>query len=1202
MCILIPVAFAGPTSEDWEDLRRVAEAGNRAILLRSRNRFEIERPQGELRTAIVNRRVALERIIRTNPRLAAPLLLEPAQQIVHANTDIEKPEHYRGPVEVTIEELKRTDNGAQSLTHYRYRNEEGEWLEATLLPEAEIQLEENHTCGSEVELVGFRIGSTVLATGVRQVVATQQPCKTSGTRNIAVIVMRNPGDPPFNALAAQAAEAFFGSAPNTLASYVTAVSRGQSSVPGSRADVYGPYDFDRKYSCSDIFDMRLAAIRIAGQANDLSKYDGFYILFGSSPDCRFGAVATVGCVDVEFPSGEKKRATFAWQPEGDGPANPIREYIIHEVGHNLGLFHSPGLVVDANRLGPNPMTHRVDEYGDPYSVMGEGSFYGSFTAPQMRDIGWLNDTEQQQVEVDGEFEVLPLTTLPHQPGIRALRISRPVPGRPQWLWLEYRPDAGLVGGPIPFQPRVGSGVFARLDWGSNTFPLLTFSRQVDHYDAALPLNRPWRDLHSSLTITIVEASAERARIRISYENPCVRLSTGLPLGSLGAGAALVDGNVQADPSCSWAAGSDASWIDVNPPFGQGDGSVSLKFLENQSAFTRTGFVTIGRNPLTVTQRPEDFAPSILAIAPSEGTSTVSFSVNMVVRDPNGTADIHTVDLNLNPLNVPAGGCFIRFDLRGGKVKLMNDSGTSFLPSDLTIGAIAPAANLRNSTCTISSPVSFPFAFANAVTHPEALFRNDLNLRIRVETRMPSFRIFAIVTDGAGLIGRSQTAVPILIGTNCWIRPAVPRMAVNSGVVSTQVTLSGDSGTCAWNATTPTSWIELLTPTGRGFFTPLQFRTLANLGQSPREGTIKIGEGSITVVQLGTQSPPAAPAWLTPPDQRMPIEGGSFDVVASGVGFFISGQPVMESLPEWVTSTYLGRNTFRLTVSANSLGSPRSGWVRISGGGLFISQQGVPEGVPIITAGGISNSHRVEQPKQLGINSFADIRGHRLATVTYEWPETDFVDGRMREELAGVKVLMNGMPVYPVFVSPDLVRVLIPASILPGDLDVASSVFEFQLLRDGVESAPVMFLHGPSSGFRRTVPSFFEDVAADGSRFVRARSLDGTRIAPRGSLGLEITSRPARSGETVILDVAGLGATSPAWQAGNEITEPLPVIANGLFLQLGTNNIAPLSAAMVAPGRFEVRFQVPPGITTPATLPLRIVNDFRSSLFFSLAVE
>jgi uncharacterized protein (TIGR03437 family) len=1196
------VAFAAPQFEDLENLRHLVEAGNQAIRSRSSDKFDLQSSSSELRSAIVTRRTAMERIIRTNPKLAASLLLNPAEQILHTNSDIERPEYYRGRVEVVIEDLLENPDGLHSLTHYRYRDDTGDWREAILLPEAEVQHDGNHGCGSEVELVGFRIGETVLATGVRQIAASLLHCKSSGTRKLAVIVMQNPGTPPLNALAAQSAEAFFGTGPTTLASYVATVSRGQSSVPGSRADVFGPFDFDRQYSCSDIYDMRLAAIRIAGQSNDLSQYDGFYILFAASPDCRFGAIATVGCVDLELPNGLPKRATFAWQPEGNGPANPIREFIVHEVGHNLGLYHSPGLMVDATELGSNPLTNRVEEYGDPYSVMGESTFLGSFTAPQMRDIGWLTESEQQQVQSDGEFEVLPLTTSPHQPGIRALRILRPVPGRPQWLWLEYRPDASLVGGPVPFQPRAGSGVFARLDWGSNTFPLLTFSRLLNHYDASMPLDRPWRDLHSSLTITIVEASADRVRLRISYENPCARLSVSLPSGSLDSRATVVEGNVQADPSCAWASRSESAWIDVNPLFGKGDGKATLKFLENESAFTRTGSVTIGRNPLTVTQRPVDLPPSILAISPSEGTYPASFSVNMVVRDPNGTADMHTVDLNLNPQNVTAGGCFIRFDLRGAKVTLMNDNGTAFMPSDLTIGAIAPTATLRNSSCTVSSPVSFPFTFADAATHPEALFRNDLNLRIRVETRMPSLRIFATVTDGAGLIGRLQSPSPMLIGSNCWIRPAVARMAVSSGAVNAQVTLSGDSGTCAWNATTQAPWIELLTPSGRGMVSPLQFRATANTAQGPRETLIRIGDGAITVVQLGTQPAPAAPARLTPPDQRMPIEGGTFDVVASGVGFFVSGQPVVDSLPEWVTANYLGRSTFRLFVSDNRLGAPRSGWVRISGGGLFISQQGLPDDVPIITAGGISNSHRVERPKLLGFDSFADIRGHRLSTVTYERPEDSFVEGRMPEELAGVRVLMNGVPVYPVFVSPDLVRVLIPASVLPSDIESASSAFEFKVLRDGIESAPEALLHGPSSGFRSTVPSFFEDVLPDQSRLVRARLTDGTRIAPHGALGSEIVTRPARSGEIVILDVAGLGPTSPPWQAGEEIAQPLPVVANGLFLQVGSSDVAPQSALMVAPGRFEVRVPVPLGITAPMTLPLRVVNNFRSSLFFSLAVE
>src|SRR5262249_62060378 len=60
--------------------------------------------------------------------------------------------------------------------------------------------------------------------------------------------------------------------------------------------------------------------------------------------------------------------------------------IAHELGHNLGLYHSHRLVCDGVPVGPNCTSA---EYGDPFDVMGYADLL-HFNAVQKELLGWLN--------------------------------------------------------------------------------------------------------------------------------------------------------------------------------------------------------------------------------------------------------------------------------------------------------------------------------------------------------------------------------------------------------------------------------------------------------------------------------------------------------------------------------------------------------------------------------------------------------------------------------------------------------------------------------------------------------------------------------------------------------------------------------------------------------------------------------------------
>ena len=197
----------------------------------------------------------------------------------------------------------------------------------------------------------------------------------------------------------------------------------------------------------------------------------------------------------------------------------------HEMGHNLGLYHSHALECGASTTTG---TCSSVEYGDTLDIMGNPSS-GHFTAYQKERIGWLNygaSPPVTTVSTEGLYWIDTYETAGTNP--KALKIPKstdPSTGRKTWYYVEYRQAVGFdsfLSGNL----NVLNGVVIHLGTDSNpdSSYLLDLTPQTDSWDdPALVLGQSFSDTNAGVTIMPVSMTASSAAVQVTMTpQPCVR--------------------------------------------------------------------------------------------------------------------------------------------------------------------------------------------------------------------------------------------------------------------------------------------------------------------------------------------------------------------------------------------------------------------------------------------------------------------------------------------------------------------------------------------------------------------------------------------------------------------------------------------------------------------------------------------------------
>ena len=291
---------------------------------------------------------------------------------------------------------------------------------------------------------------------------------------------------------------------------------GQTWLTG---EVYGWYTlpFDQptdSTTCKTAEVARLAQEAARNAGVNLSAFDRYIYVFPQTPCFPSGSGTVGGNPSEAWING----SWFRLKTVG------------HELGHNLGLFHSAALECGDTTLGTDFVVY---PYGDTMDIMGNQSV-GHFNAFQKERLGWLDPGLSDIITADrsGTYTLEAYETdrdaTPN--ALKVLKDTDPVTGGKTWYYIEYRQALGfddfLAGSNYMLNL---NGVVVHManesDPGSSVLLDMTPGSSLtwDWGDPALVFGRTFSDPENGISITSLSGDGGTATVAVSFDTPiCVR--------------------------------------------------------------------------------------------------------------------------------------------------------------------------------------------------------------------------------------------------------------------------------------------------------------------------------------------------------------------------------------------------------------------------------------------------------------------------------------------------------------------------------------------------------------------------------------------------------------------------------------------------------------------------------------------------------
>jgi hypothetical protein len=463
---------------------------------------------------------------------------------------------------------------------------------------------------------------------------------------------------------------------NTTSNYYREASYGQTWLTG---DVFGWFTIPLSSANCDTTAIATYAKQAATSAGaNLSAYNHYVYAFPQNSGCGFTGRGSVGGSPGEV-----------W----------INQYfdvnaVGHELGHNLGLFHSRSMDCGAAVVGGSCTT---SEYGDVFDIMGGGAS-AHMNLFQKEQLGWVGagaSPPLQTVTAAGTYWVDAYETVgSNVKGLKILKSTDPVTGKRTWYYVEHRTPNGFdsyLSGPS-YNVVNGVSVHTGSEVGGMENYLLDMTPATSSwYDAALVAGQSFSDPDAGVTITTLSADSTGALVQVSVAtqactqaSPSVTVTPGqsqwLVAGTTfnytvtvanneGVGCSAANFNLQANVPAGWTAtyaaptlsvlpgGSATTPLYVTSPAGTTDGSYNVgvtavdnsnqAYLGTSSAayMIQSGLsVGVSSNSAKYTRTQK---ATITAVVSALGSPSAGASVAFIMTKPNGVTVTQTATTGTN---------------------------------------------------------------------------------------------------------------------------------------------------------------------------------------------------------------------------------------------------------------------------------------------------------------------------------------------------------------------------------------------------------------------------------------------------------------------------------------------------------------------------------------------------------------------------
>lgn len=345
--------------------------------------------------------------------------------------------------------------------------------------------------------------------------------------------------------------------------------------------------------CGDVARVRDYAEQAASNAGiNLINYQRIIYVHGSG-SCPWSGLGTVG--------GNPSKANIA----------SIQWWTIaHELGHNLGLYHSHALDCGNNVIGSNCSSL---EYGDASDVMGGArSHYNAF---QKDRLGWL-DAETETVSSTGSYTIAPFANL--SLGSKALKIPKgvdPNTGFQDWYYVEYRQRIGYD----YYSNTIGVVIHSGSDSSGNSSQLLDMTPGSIYLfnDSDLNVGDQFSDNDTGISIETLAADSGQATVYVDVGSQTTTC-------------------VQANPTITTSP-STSAWVEAGTPV-----SFAITVTNTDNSACGTSSFNLGR---VIPQGwTAAFAQNSLSIVPG-GSATTTLTVTSTSTASSGFYDINVTATN-----------------------------------------------------------------------------------------------------------------------------------------------------------------------------------------------------------------------------------------------------------------------------------------------------------------------------------------------------------------------------------------------------------------------------------------------------------------------------------------------------------------------------------------------------------------------------